>query len=56
MFATLGPAVNNLNYHRTKSVDFYRMSPINQFILMLAKLRQNLDYLPLSRLCGVSEY
>jgi hypothetical protein len=31
------------------------MSPMNQFILMLAKLRQNLDYFPLSKLCGVSE-
>ena len=56
VFATLGPAVNHLNYHRTKTVDFDCISPINQFILMLAKLRQNLDYLPLSKLCGVSEY
>jgi len=44
VFATLGPDVNHLNYHRTKSVDFDFMSPMNQFILMLAKLRQNLDY------------
>jgi len=31
------------------------MSSMNQFILMLAKLRQNLDYFPLSKVCGVSE-
>lgn len=54
VFATLGPAVNHLVYHRTLSVG--NISVINQFILMLAKLRQDLDYLPLSKLCGVSEF
>jgi DDE superfamily endonuclease/Helix-turn-helix of DDE superfamily endonuclease len=54
VFATLGPVVNNLSYYRTGSV--VNISPINQFILMLAKLRQDLDYLPLSHLCGVSEF
>jgi len=32
------------------------ISPLNQFILMLAKLRQDVDYLPLSKMCGVSVF
>jgi hypothetical protein len=32
VFATLGTAVNHLNYHRTKTVDFDCISPINQFL------------------------
>jgi len=56
VFATLGPAVNHLNYHRTNTVEFEIISPLNQFILMLAKLRQDLDYFPLSKLCGVSTF
>ena len=54
VFMTLGPAVNQLNYYRSGSV--INISSLNQFILMLAKLRQDLDYLPLSHLCGVSQY
>ena len=54
VFSTLGPAVNHLTYFRTQTVT--GITPLNQFILMLAKLRQDLDYLPLSQLCGVSEF
>ena len=54
VFATLGPAVNHLTYFQTQTVT--GISPLDQFILMLAKLRQDIDYLPLSRLCGVSEF
>ena len=54
VFATLGPAVNYLTYFRTQTVT--GISPLNQFILMLAKLRQDLDYLPLARLCGISPF
>jgi len=32
------------------------ISPLNQFILMLAKLRQDVDYLPPSKVCGVSVF
>lgn len=53
VFATLGPAVEHLTYYRTKSV--VNITPLNQFILMLAKLRQDLDYLPLSHMCAVSQ-
>ena len=31
-------------------------SPMNQFLLMLAKLRQDVDYLPLSRMCNISVF
>ena len=54
VFATLGPAVNCLTYYRTKCLE--NISPLNQFLLMLVKLRQDLDYLPLSHLCGVSQF
>lgn len=54
VFHTLGPAVNHLQYYRTNTVNHQTISPINQFILMLAKLRQDLDYFPLSKLCGIS--
>ena len=54
VFHTLGPAVNHLTYFKTQTVT--GITPVNQFILMLAKLRQDLDYLPLSQLCGVSEF
>lgn len=54
VYFSLGPGVNFLQYYRTQTVN--NISTINQFILMLAKLRQDLDYLPLSRLCGVSEF
>ena len=51
VLATLGPAVNCLMYYGTTTVD--SMLPVDEFILMLAKLRQNMDYLSLSKLCGV---
>jgi len=54
VFYTLGPAVNHLNYFHTQTVT--GITPLNQFILTLAKLRQDLDYMPLSRLCGISEF
>ena len=54
VFTSLGPAVHSLNYYRKTVVD--NILPIDQFILMLARLRQNMDYLPLSKLCGVSIY
>jgi hypothetical protein len=54
VFVTLGSAVNHLRYYRTSVTD--NISPLNQFILMLAKLRQDLDYLPLSKMCGVSQF
>jgi len=54
VLATLGPAVSCLKYYGTTIVD--SMPPVDKFILMLAKLRQNMDYLPLSRLCGVSVF
>jgi hypothetical protein len=52
VFETLGPAVNHLNYYTGKVIK--TPSPLNQFILMLAKLRQDLDYLPLSKMFGIS--
>lgn len=52
VFQTLGPSVNFLRYHRTGSVT--KISPMNQFLLMLAKLRQDMDYLLLTKLAGVS--
>jgi hypothetical protein len=54
VFDTLGPAVNHLKYLRTHRVK--NLTPINQFLLMLTKLRQDMDYLPLSRMCGVSVF
>ena len=51
VFQTLGHAVNYLNYFRSTVV---KISTQNQFLLMLTKLRQDYDYLHLSRLCGVS--
>jgi len=54
VFSSLGAAAYNLTYYRTVSTN--GISPLNQFILMLAKLRQDLDYLPLSHLCGVSKF
>ena len=54
VFHSLGPAVYSLVYYRTATVD--SISPLNQFILMLAKLRQDVDYLPLSKMCGVSVF
>lgn len=54
VFRTLGPAVNHLTYWRTRTVS--TISPMNQFLLMLGKLRQDIDYLPLSSMCGVSKY
>jgi len=54
VFYTLGPAVYHLNYFHTQTVT--GITPLNQFILTLAKLRQDLDYMPLSRLCGISEF
>jgi hypothetical protein len=53
-FTTLGPAVHTQNYCR-KTVDD-NILPIGHFILMLARLRQNMGYLPLSKLCCVSIY
>ena len=41
VFASLGPAVNHLVYFCTQTVT--GITPLNQFILMLAKLRQDLD-------------
>ena len=52
VFRSLGPAVNYLLYFRTDTMN--TILPINQFLLMIAKLRQSLDYLHLSRLSGVS--
>jgi hypothetical protein len=52
MFATLGPAFNNLTYF---SLNVVNISPLNPFILMLVKLRQDLDFLHLVRFCDVSE-
>ncbi|XP_070184198.1 uncharacterized protein [Littorina saxatilis] len=54
VFNTLGPAVNHLRYLRSATVT--NISPTNQFLLMLAKLRQGLNYLPLSRMCNVSVF
>lgn len=54
VFETLGPAVNHLIYLRTQTVK--NLSPANQFLLMLTKLRQDTDYLPLSRMFGVSVF
>ena len=54
VFYTLGPAVNHLNYFHTQTAT--GITPLNQFILTLAKLRQDLDYMPMSRLCGISEF
>jgi hypothetical protein len=54
VFESLGPAVNCLTYYRTSST--VQLSPINQFIVMLAKLRQDVDYLPLSKMSGISEF
>jgi hypothetical protein len=51
VFHTLGPAVNHLNYYNAAVV---KIPPIDQFILMLTKLRQALDYLPLSKMLGIS--
>lgn len=54
VFETLGPAVNHLTYLRTQTVK--NLSPVNQFLLMVTKLRQDVDYLPLSRMFGVSVF
>ena len=54
VFHTLGPAVHSLTYYRTAQVE--NISVLDQFILMLAKLRQDLDYFPLAKMCGVSVF
>jgi hypothetical protein len=54
VYATLGPAVDHLTYYRTKTVS--NISPINQFILMVVRIRQDIDYLPLSYMCGISQF
>lgn len=53
VFQSLGPAVSYLQYYRTATVD--KVSPMNQFLLMLAKLRQDIDYLLLARMTGVAK-
>jgi hypothetical protein len=52
VFLSLGPAVSYLRYYRSESV--VCMSPMNQFLLMLAKLRTDLDFLLLSRMFKVA--
>ena len=54
VYHTLGPAVDHLTYYRASTVE--NLTPMNQFLLMIVKLRQDLDYLPLSRLAGISVY
>ncbi|XP_071086338.1 uncharacterized protein [Haliotis cracherodii] len=54
VFASLGPAVDHLCYSRTGTVDV--ISPQNQFLLMLVKLRQHHTYFELSRMFGTSQF
>ena len=54
VFRSLGPAVDHLRYLRTDTVT--TISPMNQVLLMLAKLRQDVDYLPWSRMCNISVF
>ena len=54
VYHTLGPAVDHLTYYRASTVE--NLTPLNQFLLMIVKLRQDLEYLPLSRLAGISVY
>ena len=54
VFQSLDPAVNCLTYYRTSSAVLIYL--INQFIVMLAKLCQDIDYWPLSKMSGISEF
>lgn len=54
VFATLGSAVKHLTYYRTQCVE--KISSLNQFILMLAKLRPNLEYIPSDHLRNVLRF
>jgi hypothetical protein len=52
VFATLGPAFDNLTYF---SLSVVNLSQINAFILMLVNFWQDLNLLRLARFCDVSE-